>query len=187
MPTQKKSLLAFPLPGKSPLLDYQSEGFLEMDLSKQCPIPMRGQGHPGAFAHERANHTHEGVDLYGEEGDAVVAMFDGTVVFNGPFTGPEAGSDWWLPTSAIAIEGEHGVLFHGEINALPLAVGSLVTAGDLLGTVSRVLRKDKGRPLHMLHLELYERGIHESIGIWPAGSARPAGLIDPTALVLAAA
>lgn len=184
-PTENE--LAFPLLGKTPSLDYDSEGFRAVDLAKSCPIPIAGRGHPGAFAHERANHTHEGVDLYGQEGDVVVAMFDGVVVFNGPFTGEEAGSGWWLSTSAIAIEGAPGVLFHGEINALPLPIGARVSAGDPLGTISRVLRKDKGRPLHMLHLEFYEHGIYESIGIWAAGAARPQGLLDPTELILASA
>lgn len=187
MSTPTENALAFPLLGKTPCLDYESEGFRAMDLATDGPIPMAGRGHPGAFGHERANHTHEGVDLYGQEGDVVVAMFDGVVVFNGPFTGNEAGSPWWLSTGAIAIEGAHGVLFHGEINALPLAVGSRVSAGDPLGTISRVLRKDKGRPLHMLHLEFYEHGIYESIGIWAAGSPRPLGLLDPTELILASA
>lgn len=180
-------LLAFPLEGKTPVKDFESEGFRRFDLSTQCPIPLPGQGHPGAFAHRRRHHIHEGVDLYGQEGDWAVALFDGEVVFNGPFTGPAAGLPQWLDTSAVAIEGPLGVMFHGEIDALPLPLGARVKAGDRLGKLARVLRNDKGRPLHMLHLEFYERGARQSIGVWPLDAPPPAGLLDPTALILASA
>jgi hypothetical protein len=175
--------LVFPIPGKIPALDAEPNGFAHVDLATHCPIPIPGAGHPGAFGHERRNHIHEGIDLYGREGDLVVALFGGIVVFNGPFTGPAAGSPWWLPTQAIAIEGPLGVMFHGEIDAFDLPVGSFVAAGSPLGRLARVLRSDKGRPMHMLHLEFYQAGARQSIGIWPLGENRPDTLLDPTALV----
>lgn len=181
------SKLAFPLPGKIPAWDSEPDGFLAFDLSTHCPVPAPGRGHPGAFAHVRRNHTHEGVDLYGLKGDLVVALFGGEIVFNGPFTGRLAGSPWWLPTSAIAVEGSEGVLFHGEIEAFDLPVGALVEAGQPLGRLARVLRSDKGRPLHMLHLELYEPGVRQSVGIWASGAPRPTALLDPTSLIARAA
>lgn len=162
-------------------LTEESESFKTLRLSEQTELPLAP--HPGAFAVERANHFHEGVDLYGEEGDEVFAMEDGVVVFNGPFTGPKAQSEWWLDTDAVAVSGSRGVIFYGEIVAEPLPVGSPVRAGDLLGRLSRVLKKDKGRPLHMLHIELYEHGIDQSCGIWGKGEPRPAGLLDPTPLL----
>lgn len=179
--------LAFPLLGKFPIPDARPDGFTAFDLTRQTPIPIPGQGHPGAFAHVRRNHIHEGIDLYGKDGDLVVAIFGGVVVFNGPFTGDAAGSPWWLPTQAIAIEGALGVMFHGEIDALPLPLGSVVEAGAPLGRLARVLRSDKGRPLHMLHLEYYVPGVSQSIGVWPLGSTLPEGLLDPTGLVMRAA
>lgn len=180
-------LLAFPLPGKIPVWDPEPDGFLTFNLSTHCPVPQPGRGHPGAFAHARRNHTHEGVDLYGLEGDLVVALFGGTVVFNGPFTGPMAGSPWWLPTSAVAIENSEGVLFHGEIEAFDLVLGTRVEAGHPLGRLARVLRSDKGRPLHMLHLEFYDLGTRQSIGIWAKNAPRPSALKDPTSLIARAA
>lgn len=166
---------------KSARLSGESESFKSLDLAAQTELPVGD--HPGAFGVERANHFHEGVDLYGQDGDEVRAMEDGVVVFNGPFTGPKAQSPWWLDTDAVAISGLRGVIFYGEITAEPLAVGQEVRAGDLLGRLSRVLRKDKGRPLHMLHVELYEPGIHQSCGVWTKDRERPEGLLDPTALL----
>lgn len=178
-----KPTLCAPLK-KSASLTQDSESFKGVDFSAQTELPIAP--HPGAFAIERANHYHEGVDLYGEAGDEVFAMEDGEVVFNGPFTGPKAGSEWWLDTDAVAVSGAHGVVFYGEMVPEPLPVGSQVRAGDLLGRLSRVLRKDKGRPLHMLHVELYEPGARASCGIWEKGQPRPQGLLDPTPMLRAA-
>lgn len=187
-PDSEDGALAFPLAGKSPAVDADPDGFRRFDLALECPIPVPGKGHPGAFAHVRSRHIHEGIDLYGREGDMALALFGGEVVSVEPFTGPLAGSPWWLPTMAVAVEGPFGVAFHGEIDPLPgIRAGMRVEAGDPLGTLARVLRNDKGRPLHMLHLELYERGARASVGIWELGAPRPAGLLDPTELVLRAA
>lgn len=175
--------LAFPLLGKTACWDPDPDGFSRFDLSLSCPIPVPGLGHPGAFGYTRRHHIHEGVDLYGQEGDLVVALFGGTVVFNGPFTGPLAGLPWWLPTSAVAIESSLGVIFHGEIEAFHLPKGTLVEAGTPLGRLVRVLKKDKGRPVHMLHLEYYRSGARSSIGIWELGMARPSHLLDPTDII----
>lgn len=187
MTTHPIQRLAFPLQGKTPVLDPHPDGFSAFNLATHCPIPIAGLGHPGAFAHRRRNHIHEGIDLYGLAGDCALALFGGEVVFNGPFTGPDAGSPWWLPTQAIAIESKFGVLFHGEIDAFDLPLGARVEAGQPLGRLARVLRHDKGRPTHMLHLELYQFGTRQSLGVWPLDQTQHPGLIDPTALVLSAA
>lgn len=55
--------------------------------------------------------------------------------------------------------------------------------GQLLGNVVRVLRKDKGRPTSMLHIELYELGT-KMTHPWPIEGPRPVGLIDPTPVLL---
>lgn len=175
-----RSTLTPPLK-KTARLSSESESFKTLSLSEQTEIPLAP--HPGAFAVARAHHIHEGVDLYGQDGDPVFAMEDGEVVFNGPFTGPKAGSPHWLDTDAVGVSGSRGVIFYGEIEAETLRVGDRVQAGDRLGHLSRVLRNDKGRPLHMLHIELYEPGVHESCGIWDKGQPRPKGLLDPTPML----
>jgi hypothetical protein len=59
--------------------------------------------------------------------------------------------------------------------------GSVVRAGEQLGTVSTVLAKDKGRPRAMLHLELHVAGSRVAPE-WLEHDQRPAALLDPTSL-----
>jgi murein DD-endopeptidase MepM/ murein hydrolase activator NlpD len=173
-------------------------------LRWQCPLPLRLQPtadshayrhqapgstglplapHPGAFGVVRANHVHEGVDLYCAEGTAVSAVEDGVVVAVLPFTGPAAGLPWWLDTEAVLVEGASGVVVYGEIKALAhVTPGCRVAAGELLGQVVRVLRHDKGRPVSMLHLELHAPGTRAVVD-WHLGLPRPDTLRDPTALL----
>lgn len=132
--------------------------------------------HVGAFGVVRKNHTHEGIDLYAPQGTSVTAVEDGVVVVVEPFTGPEAGSPWWMDTQCVMVEGPSGVVVYGEISATVL-VGDRVVAGDCIGMVSRVLPKNKGRPQDMLHLELHRHGTRtcpEWVG------ERPITLLDPT-------
>lgn len=178
--------MQFPLK-KSAKPTWDSESFVSLNLRFETEIPV-GNSHPGAFAFERRNHVHEGVDLYALEGDEVFAMEPGIVVSLGPFTGPAAGFPWWADTDFIMIEGASGVLCYGEIAVnKSLSVGDVVEEGALLGTIATVLVKDKGRPRNMLHLEYYEKGIKASCGVWAKGTPRPEGLRDPTALLLVAA
>lgn len=138
--------------------------------------------HPGAFGVRRQWHVHEGLDLYVPQATPVVAVESGEVLAVRPFTGPALGHDWWLPTSAVWVAGDSGVVAYGEI-ASHVKVGQCVRAGELLGVVLRVLKKDKGRPTSMLHLELRAPGNTADIE-WGVFEARPAALRDPTALLL---
>jgi hypothetical protein len=140
-------------------------------------IPV-GDEHPGAFGYRRKMHTHEGVDLYCPEGTEVYPVEDGIVVGVLPFTGPHAGSSWWRDTYAVLVEGASGVVVYGEI--IPdVQEGDLVNPAILLGKVTQVLTKDKGRPMTMLHLELHEAGTRD-VYEWEAGGERPESLRDPT-------
>lgn len=141
--------------------------------------------HPGAFGVRRANHTHEGVDLYAPHGTPVFAVEDGMVVAVKPFTGPHAGLPWWLDTWAVFVEGPSGVVVYGEVAPM-VEEGAKVHAGQQLGAVTTVLSKDKGRPRSMLHLELHAPG-SRSAPEWLEHDARPAVLRDPTAHLLACA
>jgi murein DD-endopeptidase MepM/ murein hydrolase activator NlpD len=139
---------------------------------------------PGQFGAVRKHDVHTGVDLYAEPGTPVHAVEDGLIVSIEDFTGPSAGSPWWLETKAILVEGASGVVCYGELDvAEDIRVGMMVPRAARLGAVLPVLRKFKGRPTTMLHLELYERGTRASV-IWNLGEERPAGLLDPTSRLL---
>lgn len=141
--------------------------------------------HPGAFGVRRANHTHEGIDLYAPHGTPVFAVEVGEVVAVKPFTGPHAGLPWWLDTWAVFVEGPSGVVVYGEIDPT-VAAGDTVLPGQQLGTVATVLAKDKGRPRSMLHLELHTPGSRIAPE-WLVHDQRPEVLRDPTPYLLACA
>jgi murein DD-endopeptidase MepM/ murein hydrolase activator NlpD len=140
--------------------------------------------HPGSFGFVRKNHLHEGIDLYCPEGTPVRAVEDGVVVAVEKFTGASAtpSSPWWHDTEAALVEGNSGVVLYGEITCIR-QVGDVVKAGQLLGYVIQVLKKDKGRPMSMLHLELHTTGTICSQE-WTIEGGKPNTLIDPTSHLL---
>lgn len=140
--------------------------------------------HPGAWGVQRKNHVHEGVDLYAPAGTSVYAVEDGVVSGVIEFTGPTAGSPWWLDTKGVWIEGQSGAVLYGELTPC-VAVGHHVSAGDLVGHVARVLRHDKGRPTSMLHLELHSPGT-VTAPEWRSRDSKPPTLRDPTSFLLTA-
>jgi hypothetical protein len=153
-----------------------SESF--RDMPEGCTgLPL--SGHPGSFGHQRRFHIHQGIDLYVPEGTPIVAVEDGEVVAIEAFTGPHANppTPWWNDTWTVLVEGETGVVGYGEI--IPVVeVGTALLAGDIVGHVTPVLRKDKGRPMSMLHLELYRHGVRKTAD-WFEGPV-PEELRDPT-------
>ena len=138
--------------------------------------------HPGAFGVQRKNHVHEGVDLYMPQDSAVLAVEAGEVLAVRFFTGPALGHHWWLPTYGVWVAGASGVVVYGEIEP-HVKVGQRVNAGQVIGAVTRVLKKDKGRPTSMLHLELRASGDTTDIE-WPDFCNRPPALRDPTPRLL---
>lgn len=138
----------------------------------------------GAFGAIRRHDVHTGVDLYAEPGVAVFAVEDGVVVAIEEFTGARAGSPWWHDTLAVLVEGASGVVLYGEL-APSVIVGARVERGDLVGRVLTVLKRDKGLPMTMLHLELYEPGTRASVW-WLHGEPKPAELRDPSDALRAA-
>lgn len=92
---------------------------------------------------------------------------------------------WWNDTRAVYVEGETGVFNYGEIQELKnLKVGDYVTQGQFLGYVMIVLKKFKGRPMSMLHLELYDHGYTDTWGEWKIGEEKPIHLQNPTPHIL---
>lgn len=156
--------------------------FKTRDFKKETELPVGA--HPGAFGAVRKHHRHEGVDLYCEPWDPVYAIEDGVVVLIEDFTGPQAGSPWWHDTRAIHIEGASGVFVYGEVSEVAsLRMGDRIKRGDHLAFVRTVLKEDKGRPMTMLHLELYAHGHRGSVE-WKSDAPRPQGLNDPTPFLI---
>jgi len=177
--------LHFPLRGSVLGTSADPKHYQSIDVSREIMIPV--SPHPGAFGVRRKHHTHEGVDLYCDNGAPVFAMESGTVIAIEDFTGIAAGSPWWLDTKALLVEGDSGVLCYGEIRPdTGFRVGDKVSRGQKLGVVTMVLRQDKGRPRSMLHLELHSHGTKRTFS-WEHGNQRPATLHDPTELLIAAA
>lgn len=168
-----------PLLGKNHLPSRDPSSFRSRDWSLETEIPLGDL--PGAFGVERLHHRHEGIDLYARDGDPVAAIERAVIRKIAPFTGPEAGSPWWESTFAVLAEDDEGLWNYGEILPDPsLRIGGILLPGSLVGSVRRVLRRDKGRPMSMLHLERYDSGSTGWIGVWPRSASRPETLLDPT-------
>lgn len=103
----------------------------------------------GAFGVTRKHDMHTGVDLYCNEGDEVRAMCDGKIVAIEWFTGPSVQMPWWNDTQAVAIRSNFGTINYGEVKAnSDFKVGDNVKAGDLIGWVTPVLKKERAK-VHM--------------------------------------
>jgi murein DD-endopeptidase MepM/ murein hydrolase activator NlpD len=165
-------------------------------MSAICfPLPYSWTNFPyfiskeGKFGAVRKHDVHTGIDLYTRENAPVLAMQDGVVVAVEQFTGPPE-SPWWLPTKAILVEGESGVLVYGEVTP-KVSVGDRVTCSQEIANVSPVLkpgeeRKDIiGHSRFMLHLELYVPGTRKTVW-WKLNEPQPEGLQDPMPLLVRA-
>lgn len=166
----------FPIPYRVVGVTFDSMSFQNLG-PREVEIPVGS--HVGAFGVERRHDVHKGVDLYCDEGTVVSAIEPGEVVDIRPFTGPRCGTPWWCDTEAISVEGNSGVFVYGEIRVGDLGVGDRVSVGKPLGSVVRVLKKDKGRPVSMLHLALHHHSVLSN-GVWGIGAPQPLGLLDPT-------
>jgi hypothetical protein len=178
----------FPLRLKKLGPTSDSMSFKNIDIEKEVEIPV-GE-HVGAFGVLRRHDRHKGVDLYCPEKTPVYAVEDGLVVQLRPFTGEVAGCPWWKNTYAVSVVGASGVVVYGEIfecdDIAKMCFYKTVTeikAGDLIGYVQRVLKKDKGRPMSMLHIALHRHGVLSN-NTWEKDAKQPDGLLDPTPFLL---
>ncbi len=122
------------------------------------------------LANRNGNRFHCAIDLYGSEGDDVVAIEDGRIVHFYPF---------YEGTNALIVQHGGYVVNYGEVapnslSRLGLAIGSRVSAGQRIGTIGR---------LNMLHFETYSDGTTRNYS-WPQTSPRPASLRNPGQLLL---
>ena len=148
----------------------------------QYTLPDRG--HPGSFGAVRRHDIHTGVDLYCNLGDNVHAIETGTVVGIQHFTGEWADSSWWNNTDAVFVSGKSGIIVYGEIDPVEgLKVGDTVLEGAILGQVLTVLKKDKGKPMTMLHIELYSHHYEPQAVWWDLNQPQPKYLQDITPIL----
>lgn len=137
----------------------------------------------GSFGSIRKYDVHTGIDLYCKDEASVYAIENGVVINICDFTGIKANSPWWEDTKAILIKGKSGVILYGELSPL-VGISDEVKEGNLIGKVKRVLKKDKNKPMSMLHLELYDSDYFGNGEIWNINEEKPSKLKDPTNLLL---
>lgn len=133
------------------------------------------------FGGIRKYDIHTGIDLFCEEFSNVYAIESGQVINKNQFTGEEVGSPWWNSTDFLLIKGNFNFLY-GEIES-SLKIGDNVKEGDIIGRVKKVLKVDKGLPMCMLHLELYDNDYKGNGEIWNLGEEQPPMLLDPTDII----
>lgn len=156
---------------------------MKTPLDIMPPIPIKD--HPGSFGIKRHQHIHTGVDLYAPYGTPVRTIEAGKIIAIQWFTGPSINMPWWNDTQAVYVEGVSGVFNYGEIQEYPnLRIGDAVEEGQYIGYVVTVLKKYKGRPMSMLHIELYDHGYTDTWREWKIGDPKPKHLKDPTPILV---
>lgn len=154
-----------------------------MNKPLKCSYTVPLYSEPGSFGFIRKNHIHEGIDLYCADGEPVYAIEDGIVSIVTDFTGVNTNSSWWNDTMAVFITGSKYVIVYGEITPV-VYINQKIVTGQLIGYVKQVLKKDKGRPMSMLHLELRNAAYVESYSLfdWSLDVEKPVWLLDPIVL-----
>jgi hypothetical protein len=143
--------------------------------------PIQEHPHPGSFLFPRRFDVHSGIDFYAPMGAPVHAMEMGRVIQVDWYTGTNADTPWWMDTRAVHVRGESGIIIYGEIQE-DVEEGDEVIAGQVIGYVVPVLKHWKGRPMSMLHLELYDRRWVGACDDVTDGEAESKYLKDPTDL-----
>jgi murein DD-endopeptidase MepM/ murein hydrolase activator NlpD len=128
----------------------------------------------GTPRYTSGNRFHAGVDVAAMNGDKVLAIDDGEVLY--PVTGYSIGAG----LQAVAIRHPDADYIYGEIDVLVKA-GQTVKAGDVIGTVRQ---NDAGPGHQMLHLEAWESGFGPTAFTpWNVGSPPPPHLLNAEQLI----
>jgi murein DD-endopeptidase MepM/ murein hydrolase activator NlpD len=126
------------------------------------------------YRNGRPTRYHVGVDLWGDEGDYVVACEDGVIVNHYHF---------YRGVHALIVQCDSGhVINYGEVRAdswknFGLDKGSAVKAGQPIALVGK-MRHDS-----MCHFEMYVKGTQRSQR-WMMADPKPPALLDPTRYLL---
>ena len=142
----------------------------------------RGVGNASRrFGARRGTRRHAAVDLHARRDDEVVACEDGRIVAFFGFCCGTTKTSW-----ALLVDHGHVVINYGEVDPrsldrLGLHTGDSVRAGQIIAYIGV-----NPRGSSMLHFETYAPGTKRSLR-WPAASAAPSGLLDPTRYLLALA
>jgi len=131
------------------------------------------------FGAKRKHDHHTGVDLFCQENEEVYSMYDGVVTSVIEFTG-FSESPWWNDTQAVMIYHPEiqKTFLYGEV-LTKIKPGRTVKAGQEIGRVKTVLKKDKGKPMTMLHMECY-KGLQTKAVWWYHDTECPKNLEDIT-------
>ena len=151
-------------------------------MNRRYPLDKKSViSNEGSFGAVRKYDIHTGIDLYSEEGSVVYSIEPGIVKKVALFTGPNAGSPWWEETHYVGVAGSSGYIVYGEIDP-QLTEGQKVEMGAVIGKVKRVLKKNKNKPMTMLHLELYDHFVDDPV-VWNLGKSKPDHLLNPISLI----
>lgn len=155
----------------------------------------------GFFWEDRGDRYHCGLDFYAPFKSHVFAIESGQIVSIHPFTSPRM-IPYWNDTIALVLEGESGYLYkYAELDSVDVNISDHVKAGDILGRVGRVLKKeniDKTSPVYiqqlihsnhasMLHFEVYRHRpfvLDSYCGGNLFSESKPENLCDPAAVCL---
>lgn len=157
------------------------------DWENQC-IGFPSEKHPGCFGFKRKHHYHEGIDFYVPLGHRIYSGWDGQIVSVFQLTGAAVGSDWWEDSWACMIQSDSYYWMLGELSFETIIVhpGENIRKGQFIGCVGKVLKKDKGRPQTMLHLQCHTLNSQQDdwAALWSDYKQKPNGLIDPTVCLM---
>ena len=143
------------------------------------------QGNGRAFGASRTSgRLHIGVDAYANDGDPVVAVLDGVVVRNrGVFLQGTRADGSHYKVRRILVDHGGIIIGYGEVWPIDgLAEGQTVHRGETFAHVAKM------RASSMMHCETWSKAPQPGrAGRWYRGEDPPAGLLDPTAMLLALA
>jgi murein DD-endopeptidase MepM/ murein hydrolase activator NlpD len=153
------------------------------DSNVEWDIPFKG--HPGAFGAIRKYDIHQGVDIYVPHNTPVCAVEQCIVMDVYWFTGSNSNlpTPWWNNTQAVLVYNRflHNYFIYGETTT-DLEIGDIVAKGELIGYVDTVLKTDKGKPMSMLHFEVWKnKPINYKPWVpWIDKNNKPKYLCNPT-------